>query len=85
VFVAGGPVHGVGFGVLTGVIGLAGLRTRELPRPVAITALVSAASGLLSPLYFLWEPAGWLIPGGRFPGLVIGSIVGIRLSRRTAP
>jgi hypothetical protein len=82
VFVAGGPVHGVGFGVLTGVIGLAGLRTRELPRPVAIAALVSAASGLLSPLYFLWEPAGWLIPGGRFPGLVIGSIVGIRLSRR---
>lgn len=82
VFVAGGPVHGVGFGVLTAVLGLAGLRTGELPRPAAITALVSAVSGLLSPLYFLWEPAGWLIPGGRFPGLVISGIAGVRLSRR---
>lgn len=31
-FVAGGPVHGVGFGVLTGALALAGLRTGELPR-----------------------------------------------------
>lgn len=84
VFVAGGPVHGVGFGVLVGVLGVAGLRTGELPRPVAITALASAVSGILSPLYFLWEPAGWLIPGGRFPGLVVSGIAGVRLSRRRA-
>jgi hypothetical protein len=82
VFVAGGPVHGVGFGVLTGVLGLAGLRTGELPRPVAITALAAAASGIASPLYFLWEPAGWLIPGGRFPGLIASAIAGVGLSRR---
>jgi hypothetical protein len=57
-FVAGGPVHGVGFGVLTGVLALAGLRAGELPRPVAITGLASAALSVLSPLYFVWEPAG---------------------------
>jgi len=82
-FVAGGPVHGVGFGVLTGVLALAGLRTSELPRPVAITGLVSAASGLLSPLYFAAEPAGWLIPAGRFSGLLVSGIAGARLSRRS--
>lgn len=82
VFVAGGPVHCVGFGVLTGVIGLAGLRGGELPRPLAITALASAAAGLLTPLYFLWEPAGWLIPGARFSGLLVSGIAGARLLRR---
>jgi hypothetical protein len=45
-FVFGGPIHGVGFGVLTGALALAGLRTGELPRPVAIAGLASAASGL---------------------------------------
>lgn len=67
VFVAGGPVHGVGFGLLTGVLGVAGLRTGELPRPVAIAALVSAASGLLTPLYFLWEPADGSSRAGASP------------------
>jgi hypothetical protein len=81
-FAAGGPIHGVGFGVLTGVLALAGLRTGELPRPVAITGLVSAASGLLSPLYFVKEAAGWFIPVGRFSGLLVSGIAGVRLGRR---
>jgi hypothetical protein len=51
-------------GLLTGVLALAGLRTGELPRPVAIAGLISAAAGLLSPLYFVKEPAGWFIPVG---------------------
>jgi hypothetical protein len=80
-FQAGGPVHGAGFGVLCGALGLAGLRTGDLPRPVAVTALASAAAGLLSPLYFVARPAGWLIPGGRFPGLIVSGIAGVRLSR----
>jgi hypothetical protein len=80
-FVAGGPLHGVGFGVLTGVLALAGLRTGELPRPVAITGLASAALSMLSPLYFVWEPAGWLIPAGRFAGLLVSGIAGVRLAR----
>lgn len=81
-FVFGGPIHGVGFGVLTGALALAGLRTGELPRPVAITGLVSAASGLLAPLYFLEEQAGWFIPVGRFSGLLVSGISGVRLGRR---
>jgi hypothetical protein len=81
-FAVGGPVHGAGFGVLVGILGLAGLRTGELPRPLAVTGLVSAAAGLLSPLYFVWEPAAWLIPAGRFPGLLVIGISGVRLRRR---
>ena len=81
-FAFGGPIHGVGFGALTGALALAGLRTGELPRPVAIAGLVSAASGLLSPLYFFKEQAGWLIPIGRFSGLLVSGIAGVRLGRR---
>jgi hypothetical protein len=81
-FAAGGPVHGVGFGALVGALALAGLRSGELPRPLAITGLVSAGAGLLSPVYFLAEQAAWLIPAGRFPGLVVSGIAGVRLSRR---
>ena len=81
-FVFGGPIHGVGFGVLTGALALAGLRTGELPRPLAILGLVSAASGILSPLYFVKESAGWLIPIGRFSGLVVSGIAGVKLGRQ---
>ena len=81
-FAFGGPIHGVGFGVLTGALALAGLRTGELPRPVAIIGLASAASGLLSPLYFVKESLGWFIPVGRFSGLLVSGIAGVRLGRR---
>ena len=82
-FAAGGPVHGAGFGVLVGALGLAGLRTGELPRPLAIAGLASATAGLLSPLYFVTEPAAWLIPAGRFSGLLVSGIAGARLGRRS--
>jgi hypothetical protein len=36
---------------------------------------------VLSPLYFVAEPAGWLIPVGRFSGLIVLGIAGVRLSR----
>jgi hypothetical protein len=81
--VAGGPVHGSGFGVLVGSLGLAGLRTGELPRPLALAGLASTVAGLLSPLYFVWEPAAWFIPAGRFSGLLVSGIAGVRLSRRS--
>ena len=80
-FVAGGPVHTAAFGVLVGALGLAGLRTGELPRPLAIAGLASAAASLLSPLYFVAEPAGWFIPAGRFSGPVVSGIAGVRLAR----
>jgi hypothetical protein len=80
-FVAGGPVHTAAFGVLVGVLGLAGLRSGELPRPLAVAGLASAAASVASPLYFVAEPAGWLIPAGRFSGLVVSGIAGVRLAR----
>ena len=82
-FAAGGPVHGVGFGVLVGSLGLAGLSTGELPRPLALAGLASAAAGSLSPLYFVWEPAAWFIPAGRFSGLLVSGIAGVRLACRS--
>ena len=80
-FLAGGPTHGVGFGLLMGALGLAGLRTGELPRPLAITGVASSVPNLLSPLYLVAEPAGWLIPIGRFPGLIVSGAAGALLSR----
>jgi hypothetical protein len=80
-FLAGGPTHGVGFGLLVGALGLAGLRTGELPRPLASTGVASAVPNLLSPLYLVAEPAGWFIPAGRFPGLIVSGIAGALLSR----
>jgi hypothetical protein len=80
-FAAGGPVHGAGFGVLVGALGLAGLRTGELPRPLAIAGLTSAAAGLLSPVYFVTERAVWFIPAGRFSGLLVVGIAGALLVR----
>jgi hypothetical protein len=79
-FVAGGPVHGAGFGVLVGSLGLAGLRTTGLPRPLLLAGLASAAVGSLSPLYFVAEPAAWFIPAGGFSGLLVSGIAGVRLS-----
>jgi hypothetical protein len=80
-FIAGGPVHGAGFGALVGVLSLAALRTGELPRSLAIAGLASAAAGLLSPLYFVTERAALLIPAGRVSGLIVSGIAGVRLSR----
>jgi hypothetical protein len=82
VFVAGGPVHGVFYGVFTGVLAIAAQRAGLLRRPGVVTGVVSAAAGVLSPLYFKWENAGWLIPIGRFSGYVLGGIVGVRLARK---
>jgi hypothetical protein len=79
-FLAGGVIHSPAFGVLIGVLGLAGLRTGELPRPLAFTALASASACLLAPLYLVAEPFAWFIPAGRFPGLVISGIAGARLA-----
>jgi hypothetical protein len=82
-FAASGPVHGAGYGVLVGSLGLAGLRTGELPRPLALAGLASAAAGLLSPLYVVAKPAAWFIPAGRFSGLLVSGIAGVRLGRRS--
>jgi hypothetical protein len=84
-FLAGGVIHTPAFGILIGALGPAGLRTGELPRPVAITALASASTCLLSPLYFVAEPLAWFIPAGRFPGLIVSGIAGVQLARGGRP
>lgn len=81
-FAAGGPVHGIGFGVLTASLALAGLRSGELPKALAAAGLVSAAASLASPVYFATEKVALLIPIGRFSGLLVGGIAGARLALR---
>ncbi len=79
-FVAGGPVHGVGFGLMTGALALAGRQAGVLGPGAARVGLVSASAGMLCPAYFLAEPAGWLIPVGRFTGLAVVAAAGRRLA-----
>lgn len=82
VFVAGGPIHGVAYGVFTGALTIIGHRAGRLgPAAVAI-GLTSAAAGVASPLYFRWENAGWLIPIGRFSGYALSGIAGVRMARQ---
>jgi hypothetical protein len=80
-FLAGGVAHGVGYGLLVGALGIAGRRTGVLPDGLARVAAGSALAGLLSPLYLVTEPAAWLIPVGRFSGLVVTSVAGVRMAR----
>jgi hypothetical protein len=78
-FVAGGPLHGPGIGLLMGALGLAGLRTRALPNWLCVASLATAAAGLLAPLALILEPAVWLVPASRFPGLLLSAIAGAKL------
>jgi hypothetical protein len=76
VFLAGGPVHNVGLGLFTGALGLAGLRTGVLPRPLCRACVVFATVGILSPLSLAAKPAMVVIPLARFPALVLDGIAG---------
>ena len=74
-------MHGVVYGIFIGLLAVAGRRTGVLGRAGSVTGAVSALCGLLSPLYFRWETAGWLIPAGRFSGYVVSGIAGVRMAR----
>jgi hypothetical protein len=80
-FLAGGVAHGVGYGLLIGALGMAGELTGALTRVLARVALCSAAANLLAPLYLVAEPAAVFIPAGRFSGLVVQSVGGVRMAR----
>jgi hypothetical protein len=80
-FAAGGPVHGGGLALLLGALGLAGLRTKALPRPLAIAAMTAAGVNALAPVVLAVPKAALLIPAGRFPTFVILGIAGFRLAR----
>jgi hypothetical protein len=81
VFTAGGPVHGAGLALLLGALGLAGLRTGVLPRPLAIAALTSAGIDALAPVVLAVPEAALVIPAGRFPTFIVLGLAGVRLAR----
>lgn len=81
VFATGGPVHGVAYGVFTAVLAESARNAAVLGPAGTRVGWASAAASLLSPAYFRWEQAGWLIPIGRFTGYLVSGIVGARLSR----
>lgn len=86
--VFGGPVHGVVYGLFVGLTSAVAERTGLLGPLAARAGRASAVAGMLSPAYFRWENAGWLIPIGRFGGYVVTGIVSVRLargSRRAGP
>ena len=74
-------MHGGGLALLLSALGLAGLRTGALPRPLAIAALAAAAVDALAPLVLALPRAALVIPAGRFPSFVIMGIAGYRLAR----
>jgi len=81
VFLAGGPLHGPAIGLLTGALGLSGLRTGELPRWLSTASLATAAAGLLAPSSIRTNSTVMLIPASRFTGLLLAAIAGTRLGR----
>jgi hypothetical protein len=80
-FVTGGPVHGVGLGLLIAALGRAGLRTGELPSRLSKAALASSIAGALSPLALVARPGIAFIPLGRLSALLVIGISGVRLAR----
>ena len=81
-FLAGGPLHGPAIGLLTGALGLAGLRTNELPRWLSTVSLATAAAGLVAPSAIKTEATVLLIPASRFTGLLLAGVAGATLARR---
>ena len=74
-------MHGGGLALLLGALGLAGLRTGALRRPLAIAALAAAGVNALAPLVLAVPKAALIIPAGRFPSFVIMGIAGFRFAR----
>lgn len=80
VFLTGGPIHGVANGVLTAATVGAARDAGLLGKTGTVLGLLSAAANLMSPAYFRWERAGWLIPIGRFSSYLVNSVIGTRLA-----
>jgi len=81
VFLTGGPLHGPAIGLLTGALGLAGLRTGALPRWLSTASLAAAAAGMLAPSSIKTDSTVLLIPASRFAGLLFAGIAGGMLAR----
>ncbi|MFI7679827.1 hypothetical protein [Actinophytocola sp. NPDC049390] len=81
----GGHLHGVGFGLLTGALGIAGLRSGELPKPVAIASLVASPLGILGPLTLLKKQTMVALPIGHLLSLLVSGAAGVTLARGSRP
>jgi hypothetical protein len=68
--------------MLVGSLGLAGLRSGELPRPLAVAGVASAGAAVVSPASLVAQPAMVVIPLGRFSALAVSGIAGARLGLR---
>lgn len=69
-FVAGGPAYTVMFALLIAGVSVPGLLARLLPRAVAWSGLVLAATGVLSTLTLLTFGFSYLVPVVRFAGTI---------------
>jgi len=79
-FALGGPIHTVSFGVLVGTLEIE-ISGPDAPERVLRTAsLVAAATGALSPLYYVARPFGVLIVASRLTGLGAIAATGVRLA-----
>lgn len=82
VYLAGGPAHVVGLGLLVAGIAVPGLILGLLPKPVAWAGLVIAALAELTVLVLIWPVLSVLLPIARVPALVWLIVAGARLPLR---
>jgi hypothetical protein len=83
-FITGGVAYVVGMGLLVAGIAVPALILRFIPRWLAWTGLVIAALSELSFLAMVLEPLQFLLPIGRFGGLLWLVAVGFLLPRSRA-
>lgn len=81
-FLTGGVMHVVFLGLLVAGIAVPGWLVGLLPRPVAFSGLAIAAIAELSTLCLVWQPMSFLLPLGRFPGLLWLLAAGILLPQK---
>jgi hypothetical protein len=81
IFATGGPGFVVPFGLLVAGIAATGGITKRLPRWVMWLGLVVAAAAELSSLSIIAPPAMYLLPVGRFGGIVFLIATGASLAK----
>lgn len=81
-FLTGGPAHVALLGLLVAGVAVPGLLARLLPRWLAVTGLVIAAISQLSLLTMLVDGLVYLVPAGRFTGLLWLIAAAVLLPRR---
>jgi hypothetical protein len=81
-FMAGGPWHVVGLGLLLAGIAVPSLILGLLPKPVAWAGLLIAAVAELTALVLVWPGLAVLLPIARFPALVWIVVAGALLPAR---